>query len=400
MSDPNTTQNLEPVDNKKRNRLMIGIFVILASIGAAWFVYWFSYGRFHKYTNDAYVAGNTVMITAQVPGIVTTIFVQDADFVQKGTPLVQIDPTDHQIYLDLLLDELGRTVREIGQLFANVQIVRADILANTALLLKKTEDFERRKALVPSLSVSLEDFSHAKYDMESQEAVVLSLEKKLLGLLSQTENTTIQTHPKVLAAKQQVLQAYINLKRCTLYAPVSGVVAQRTVQVGKWVQVPQPLLSVVPLDQMWIEANFKETQLSDVRVGQPVKIRSDMYGYGVEYRGVVAGVGGGTGSAFSVLPAQNATGNWIKIVQRVPVRIELPPEMLQDFPLRVGLSMEVTVDTSQNKGSMTPQARVFYDPRFSTDIYADEEAGGYELIEKTIQANLPPFTKELEQNDN
>jgi membrane fusion protein (multidrug efflux system) len=395
MSDPTPIEN-PPTDHSSRNRIFIWLSLGIAVSGLLLGSYWFFYARFYKYTNDAYVAGNTVMITAQVPGIITTIYAQDADFVTKGTPLVQIDPTDHQIYLNSLLNDLGNQVREVAKLFFDVETTKADILANKAIYLKKIEDFERRKALIPSSAVSQEDFMHSKYDMETQEAHVLSLESTLFGLLSQTENTTIETHPRVLSLKQQCIQAYINLKRCTLYAPVTGVVAQRTVQVGKWVSVSQPLLSVVPLDQMWIEANFKETQLDRVRVGQPVKIRSDIYGYGVEYSGVVAGVGGGTGSFFSVLPPQNATGNWIKIVQRVPVRIDLSDKMLQEFPLRVGLSMEVTVDTTRDQGSMTPNPRGFDAVRFATDIYNSEEAGAEELIRQTIEANLTINAKELE----
>lgn len=389
-------QETPPQVQATRNRIFLGLSLGLSVLALIFGLYWFFYARFYKFTDDAYVAGNTVMVTAQVPGIITTIYAQDADFVTKGTPLVQIDPTDHQIALNALVNDLGNQVREVAKLFFSVETTKADILAQKALLNKKIEDFERRKALIPSNAVSQEDFMHSKYDMENQEAHVLALENTLLGLEAQTDNTTIETHPKVVSLIQKVLQAYINLKRCTLYAPVTGVVAQRTVQVGKWVEVTQPLLSVVPLDQMWIEANFKETQLSRVRVGQPVKIHSDIYGHSVEYSGVVAGVGGGTGSAFSVLPPQNATGNWIKIVQRVPVRIDLSRTMLEEFPLRVGLSMTATVDTTQDEGSMTPQPREMDTIRFATDIYANEEAGALELIRQTIETNLSLEAKELE----
>lgn len=389
-------QETPPQVQTSRNRILLGVSLGLSVLTLLFGLYWFFYARFYKFTDDAYVAGNTVMVTAQVPGIITTIYAQDADFVTKGTPLVQIDPTDHQIALNALVNDLGNQVRDVAKLFFSVETTKADILAQKALLNKKIEDFERRKALIPSNAVSQEDFMHSKYDMENQEAHVLALENTLLGLEAQTENTTIETHPKVLSLIQKVLQAYINLKRCTLYAPVTGVVAQRTVQVGKWVAVTEPLLSVVPLDQMWIEANFKETQLSRVRVGQPVKIHSDFYGHSVEYSGVVAGVGGGTGSAFSVLPPQNATGNWIKIVQRVPVRIDLSRTMLEEFPLRVGLSMLVTVDTTQDQGSMTAQPRDVDTIRFATDIYANEEAGALELIRQTIETNLSLEAKDLE----
>ncbi len=403
--DPNAPKNAnaqDPVDlqtnNKKRNYVFTILSSILFIIGIAYFGYWFLHGRYYKYTNDAYVSGNPVMVTAQVPGIVTKIYVQDADFVQKNTPLVQIDPTDHEIALNLALKELAKSVRDVAELFSSVLSAKALVDEKQAILLKKVQDYERRKILVTSGSVSREDFEHAQYDMEDAQAQLIYAQETLNGLKAQVGGTTIATHPRVEANKQAVRQAFINLKRCTLIAPQSGVVSQRTVQVGKWVETSMPLLSVVPLNQMWIEANFKETQLERMRVGQPVRIRSDIYGHAVEYEGVLAGVGGGTGSAFSVIPPQNATGNWIKIVQRVPVRIDIPDQMLKQFPLRIGLSMYVTVDTRLVRGSMAPAPREKNVPRFMTDIYDDELKGVEELIQKTVDENQTQFALTLEKD--
>lgn len=396
-SAPNEPVNLE-ANNKKRNYVFTILSSILLLIGIAYFGYWFVHGRYFKYTNDAYVSGNPVMVTAQVPGIVTKIYVQDADFVQKNTPLVQIDPTDHEIALNQALNELGKSVRDVAELFSTVLSSKALVDEKQAILLKKVQDYERRKNLVSSGSVSREDFEHAQYDMEYALAQLIYAQETLNGLKAQVGGTTISTHPRVEANKQTVRQAFINLKRCTLLAPQSGVVSQRTVQVGKWVETSTPLLSVVPLNQMWIEANFKETQLERMRVGQPVRIRSDIYGHAVEYEGVLAGVGGGTGSAFSVIPPQNATGNWIKIVQRVPVRVDIPDQMLKQFPLRIGLSMYVTVDTRLVRGSMAPAPREKNVSRFMTDIYDDELKGVEELIQKTVDENQTQFALTLEKD--
>lgn len=385
--------------NKKRNRVLLLLSVGIFLIGTAYFIYWITYGRFHEYTDDAYVNGNTVMITAQVPGIVTTIYVQDTDYVTKDTPLVQLDTTDHQITLEKTKQDLAETVREVAQLFASARQKEAEIEELKAIFIKKALDYERRTSLVSSGSVSKEDFEHATSDMASAYFALIATEEAYFGLMAQIDNTTIETHPLVDNAKQAVREAWVNLRRCTLYAPVSGIIAQRTVQVGKWVEPTQALLSVVPLDQMWIDANFKEVQLSRMRVGQPVRLKADMYGGSVAFQGTVVGVGGGTGSVFSVLPPQNATGNWIKIVQRVPVRIDLPPKMLQEHPLRLGLSMEVTVDTTNTEGSMSPAPRPLEIPRFATDIYNREEEGVDQVIEDIILANMSLYSLELETNE-
>lgn len=386
------------LSKQKRNYVFTILSSVIALLGIAYLGYWFFQGRYFKYTNDAYVNGNPLMVTAQVPGIVTKIFVQDADYVLKNTPLVQIDPIDHKIALDKSLEELAKSLRDVAELFSNVLSSKALVDEKQAILLKKVQDYERRRVLVVSGSVSIEDFEHSLYDMEDAQAALKNATEVFQGLLAQVSGTKISTHPRVEAHKQQVRQAYINLKRCTLLAPQSGIISQRSVQVGKWVETSQPLLAVVPLNQMWIEANFKETQIARMRVGQPVRIRSDIYGHEVEYKGILAGVGGGTGSAFSVIPPQNATGNWIKIVQRVPVRIDISEQMLKQFPLRIGLSMYVTVDTRKTKGSMAPCPREKNLARFQTDIYENELKGVDELIQKTVMENQTAYATTLEKD--
>ena len=385
---------------KQRNRVFTYLTIGLTALALGFFSYWLVIGRYREYTDDAYVSGNAVMITAQVPGIVTSIFAQDADFVLKDTPLIQLDTTDYQIKLEAAKQKLAQTVRDVAKLFADAKTLEAQIEEKKAHFIKKAQDFERRALIVASGSVSEEDYTHAEMDMTSAYYALTAVEKQYLAALSQIDNTDIATHPRVDSEKQAIRKAWVELRRCTLYAPATGIIAQRTVQVGKWILSGQPLVSVVPLDQMWVDANFKEVQLSRMRVGQKVHVISDMYGASVPIEGVVAGVGGGTGSVFSLLPPQNATGNWIKIVQRIPVRIDIPEQTLSKHPLRLGLSVEVTVDTKEAGGSMTAAPREKNRARFSTEVFQNEEEGVDQVMEDIIFSNMSMYAKELENHDN
>jgi membrane fusion protein (multidrug efflux system) len=387
-SSPSLQETSDTMINNKRNRTLMIVSLALASIGIGYVTYWLSYGRYHEYTDDAYVNGNAVMITAQVPGIITKIYAQDSDFVSKDTPLVQLDTTDHEISLEKVKKQLAETVREIAKLFADAGKLEAEIEEKKAIFVKNALDYERRVSLIHTGSISQENFDHALSDMASTYYNLIATEQAFYGVMAQIENTSIQDHPKVETVKQLVRQAWVNLRRCTLYAPVTGIIAQRTIQVGRWVEPTQPMLSVVPLEQMWVDANFKEIQLSHMRVGQPVTFHVDMYGRRVKFSGTIAGIGGGTGSVFSALPPQNATGNWIKIVQRIPVRIDIPQATLQEYPLRLGLSVEATVTTKDRSGSMTPNMRPVDIPLFATNIYDKEEEGVDQVIEDIIQTNL------------
>jgi membrane fusion protein (multidrug efflux system) len=395
-SSPPKQQTTDMLKNTKRNRTFMIVSLAIASIGIGYVTYWLSYGRYHEYTDDAYVNGNAVMITAQVQGIITKIYAQDSDFVSIDTPLVQLDTTDHEIALEKVKKQLAETVREVAKLFADAGRLEAEIEEKKAIFIKNALDYERRASLLHTGSISQENFDHALSDMASTYYKLIATEQAFYGVMAQIENTSIQDHPRVETIKQLVRQAWVNLRRCTLYAPVTGIVAQRTIQVGRWVEPTQPLLSVVPLEQMWVDANFKEIQLSNMRVGQPVSFHVDMYGRRVEFSGTVAGIGGGTGSVFSALPPQNATGNWIKIVQRIPVRIDIPPAILQKHPLRLGLSVEATVKTKDRSGSMTPNVRPNDTPRFATNIYDKEEEGVDQVIEDIIQTNLSIYSMELD----
>lgn len=378
------TETPPPFKRKKIMLSAIGGFVLL---GAILFFYWLLYARFYEYTDDAYVNGNKVVLTSQISGIVTSFTADDTDFVEQGRILVELDKTDRQIALDKSIADLGGVVREVSKMFEKVPEIAAKIEKNKAHLLQCSQDFDHREALIDEGAVSIEDLEHAIAALNETFAELEASEHEYLAALSQIENTTIEDHPFVMSSKERVKEAYVNLKRCTLLAPVSGIVAQRNVQVGKQITWGEPLLAIVPLEQMWVEANFKEVQLSGVRIGQPTKIVSDLWGRDFIFHGTVVGIGGGTGSIFSVLPPQNATGNWIKIVQRLAVRIALDPQELKEHPLRLGLSMEVTVDIHDRDKKMIPPVKSEH-ALYETDVVSFQEEGVDALISQTIRDNL------------
>lgn len=391
-NDPSSKNNTAPEKNKsrpnhKRNKAIVIALIIFAIIGIAWLCYWLFYSRFYQYTDDAYVDGNNVIITPQVPGIVVAFSVIDADYVPEGRVLVELDKTDARIALGKAISDLGTAVRNVMKMFEQAEQYGAMIAMRKSEFVKAAQDYEHRKNLVDEGGVSLEDFEHSVAALKSTFADLIATEHQYISAVSQIENTTIETHPLVEQAKNQVRDTFVAYQRCTIKAPVTGLVAQRTVQVGERVEIGKPLMSIVPLDQMWVTANFKETQLAKMRVGQPVEVYSDMYGHDVKFIGKLAGIGGGTGSVFSVLPPQNATGNWIKIVQRVPVRIILDQNQIKEFPLRLGLSMETTVDIHNTHLPLIPSIRP-EKPIFTTDIFATQEQGAEELIAEVIAANL------------
>jgi membrane fusion protein (multidrug efflux system) len=374
-------------NRKKRNKAMLYTALLFLVIGACWFGYWWIWGRFYQYTDDAYVDGNNVIVTPQVSGIVESFSVMDADLVPQGRIVVELDKTDALISLDKAIADLGNAVRTVMRLFEEAKQYGAMIEVKKAEFVKAAQDYTHRKNLVDEGGVSLEDFEHAEAALKASFSSLLATEHQYIAALSLIENTTLETHPSVEQMKAHVRDAFVFLQRCTIKAPVTGLVAQRSVQVGERVRRGEPLMSIVPLDQMWVSANFKEVQLSKMRVGQPAKITSDIYGSDVAFGGVIAGIGGGTGSVFSVLPPQNATGNWIKIVQRVPVRITLDQEQIKQYPLRLGLSMEVNVDIHDTEKSFMPQIRP-EQPLYETDVFSTQEEGAEALIIQVIADNL------------
>jgi membrane fusion protein (multidrug efflux system) len=399
MTVPVPSPSAPESNHKKRNRAILITALTFVVIGACWFGYWWIWGRFYQYTDDAYVDGNNVVITPQVSGIVESFSVLDADFVPMGRILVELDKTDANISLERAIADLGNAVRDVMRLFEEARQYAAMIDVKKAELIKTAQDYEHRKNLVEEGGVSLEDFEHAEAALKASFSDLLATEHQYIAAVSQVENTTVETHPLVDQMKSRVRDAYVFLQRCTIKAPVTGLVAQRSVQVGERVRSGEPIMAIVPLDQMWVTANYKEVQLTNMRVGQSASITSDIYGGDVEFTGIIAGIGGGTGSVFSVLPPQNATGNWIKIVQRIPVRIVLDQEQIKQHPLRLGLSMEVTVDIHDTQKPFVPQIRPDH-PLYETDIFKTQEEGAEVLIDEVIGNNLSAtFIEDHSQNE-
>ena len=376
----------QPPRNSRRKLLLRGLLgvVVVAAIG--WGLYYFLVARWYENTDDAYVSGNVVQITPQIPGTVVSIGADDNDYVRAGQTLVKLDRADADVALAQAEAALAQTVRKVRGLYSTMHSSRADVAVKESALRQAEADYARRKGLAASGAISAEELAHAHDALVAAQSALAATQGQLAVTRALVEDTEVASHPDVKAAAAKVRAAWLDDLRTTLVAPVSGYVAKRTVQVGQRVQQGMPLMAVVPLQQAWVDANFKETQLEHMRIGQPVTLTSDVYGGGVTYHGRVQGLGVGTGSVFSLLPAQNATGNWIKIVQRLPVRIALDPKELGRHPLRIGLSMAVTVDLHDQSGptlSTQPPQR----PVFGTDVYARRTAGADALIANIIRAN-------------
>jgi membrane fusion protein (multidrug efflux system) len=360
--------------------------IVLGGVGAAsW--YWLE-SRWYASTDNAYVDGNVVQITPQIAGTVVEISAENGDFVQQGQPLVRLDAADMEIAEQQAEAALASTVRRVRGLYDSVDSGRANVAAQKVQLQRARTDYERRKHLAETGAVSQEELQHARDALVSAETALSAAGSDLTRTRALVDDTVIASHPDVKAAIATLRQAYVNRARASLVAPVSGYVAMRSVQVGERVQPGTALMAVVPLEQLWVDANFKETQLRQVRIGQPVSLHSDFYGRDVSFQGRVESLGVGTGAAFSLLPAENATGNWIKIVQRLPVRIALEPEQLRNHPLRVGLSMTAEVDLHDDTGlslNATPRQQAF----LSTDVYSGRIVEADALAERIVHDNLP-----------
>jgi membrane fusion protein, multidrug efflux system len=355
----NGTSNANGAGSRNgRRKLLLSLVVsVFAAVGVAFGGWWFVSGRYYESTDDAYVGGNLVQVTPQVAGTVLAIHADDTDFVNIGQTLVELDKADSRVALDQAEAKLAKTVRSVRNLIATDAQLQANVEMRRAELDRAREDLARRSKLeqeVPG-AVAGEEIQHARDAVATASASLEAANRQLAAQVTLTDHTTIQNHPDVNEAAAKVRESYLAYARTALPAPVSGFVARRAVQVGQRVSPGAPLMTVVPLDQVWVDANFKESQLPYLRAGQPVKLVADAYGRGVTYHGKLAGFGAGTGSAFALLPAQNATGNWIKVVQRVPVRITLDPAELLQHPLQIGLSMEVEVDTHERGGERLPK---------------------------------------------
>ena len=390
-----------PANAGKRKRLLSLIALVVVVVGIGYGVWYFLVGAHYESTDDAYVAGNVVQVTPQVAGTVIAIRADDTDIVQQGQDLVILDPSDARVALDQAEAQLAQTVREVrtvyannGTLSANIATRQADTIKARSALVRAEDDYKRRAALTASGAVSKEELQHVQTELDSAKSALAAADANVQAAKEQlasnqvsTDGITVAQHPNVLRAAARVREAYLALERGTLPAPVSGQVAKRGVQLGQRVAPGTPLMAIVPLDRLWVDANFKEVQLRKMRIGQPVTLEADLYGGKVEYKGKIVGLSAGTGSAFSLLPAQNATGNWIKVVQRVPVRIEFDPKELADHPLRIGLSVVAKIDTSNQDGEQLARVKRV-EPAYQTQAFAPDTHAADALINGIVAANL------------
>jgi membrane fusion protein (multidrug efflux system) len=365
--------------NGKRKRLIALVVAVFAVAGLAYGAWWTLSGRWHESTDDAYVGGNLVQVNPQVPGTVIAIRADDTQFVKSGDTVVELDKADSRVALDSAEAQLARTVRAVRNLLATSAGLDANVQMRRSDLEKAEQDLARRRSVESIGAVSGEEMQHARDAVEAARAAYRAAQQQAQAQRALVERTSIQTHPDVQNAAARVREAYLAYSRTSLPAPVSGIVARRSVQVGQRVSPGTPLMAIVPLDQVWVDANFKEGQLANLRAGQPVTLVADAYGSSVKFHGRVAGFGAGTGSAFSLLPAQNASGNWIKVVQRVPVRIAVDAGELKEHPLQIGLSMQVEIDTHDRGGerlASLPHAAGYETTAYgSTDRLADQRVG-------------------------
>ena len=341
--------------SRNKHLLLLSLFFVAIAVGAG--IWWFTVLYGSETTDDAYVAGNVVPVMPQVAGNVITWHVEDTQLVKAGMPLVEMDPTDARLALLRAETQLAQTLRQVQQQMAELKQFDASIALRQAELDRVAGDQHRREVLGMNNAVGKEEVLHARQSVIAGRAALQVAVLQRKALYVKLQNTLLAEQPEVRHSAELVRQAWLDLQRMTILSPVSGVIAKRSVQVGSHVAVGTPLMAVVPLDQLWVDANFKEVQLEKFRIGQPVELQADLYGDKITYHGEVEGLAAGTGGVFSLLPAQNATGNWLKVVQRLPVRIKLRADELQQHPLRLGLSMLVTVDVSKSDGPLLTEAK-------------------------------------------
>lgn len=381
-----TTPAQGVVRGSKRTRNFIILLIILLLVAGGCLAWYLLYARYYETTDDAYVNGNQVTLTPQIGGTVTQVSVDEGDFVEKGQPLVLLDPSDTEIALQQAEANLANTVRQVRGLYSTADNYRAQVAAKRVALQTAQNDYARRQKIFSTGAIAAEDLSHYRDAVTSAQSDLVAAEQALRTNIAMVDDTVIDSHPEIKSAVATLRQRYLDNSRSTIVAPVSGFVAKRAVQLGMRVDSGTTLLAIVPLNEVWVDANFKESQMKTMRLGQKVTLNADLYGDDVEYHGTIESLGIGTGSAFSLLPAQNASGNWIKIVQRLPVRITLDPHDMQKHPLRVGLSMNARVDIRNVDGHLLPQKTVNA-PRFTTDVYQDSLIAADKLVAKILHDN-------------
>ena len=382
-TDTQTSSNNKSQQRKKGLSIFI-LLLLLISIGSV--AYWYFFIKGFEETEDAYVSGNQVMVSAQVAGNISKINVDNMDPVQAGDVLLELDDTNAKLSFEQAKSNLANAVRQVSQLNYTVKQLKSAVRANEITLAQAQGNLNRRVQLVKDGAIDKESFQHAKEAVELAKANLTTSQNQLGANQALLLDGPLNEQPQIQNAVSNLKQAWLSLERTKIRSPIKGYVARRNAQVGQAVSVGGALMAVVTTDQMWLDANFKETQLTHMRIGQPVEIHFDLYGKDKTFNGKVVGIEMGTGSAFSLLPTQNATGNWIKVVQRVPVRIQLDPQQLAENPLRIGLSATVKVNVTDSQGE-TLRDQAPTTTLYSTNVLQYNESAVNNLIESIIRDN-------------
>ena len=384
-----TIESSKPPENGKRRRILLLIALIFIVIGALWAAYWILVLEKREKTDDAYVNGNRVVISAQVSGTVVAVLADDTQLVNAGQVLVKLDPIDAQTSLSRAASSLAQTVRQVRQQRATAGQYDSEIETRKLELKRAQIDLAKREPLMAEHAIAGEEVRHAQESVQLARAALLQAERQAQSANALIDGTSVENNPTVLQAKDAYRDAWIAAQRNAVVAPVTGYVAERSVQLGQHIQAGEALMTVIPLHALWVDANFKEVQLRNLRIGQKTEVRSDLYGGTFIFHGHVQGMSAGTGAAFSLLPPQNASGNWIKVVQRVPVRILIDDNDLVKSPLRVGLSATVTVDTTNRDGpvlAMQPNDK----PVGDTQVYTQDLEKANAEADAVVRRNLGP----------
>ena len=383
--------NIEPAaatpSNGKRRRILLLIAAIFIGFGVLWAAYWILVLAKREKTDDAYVNGNRVVISSQVSGTVIAVFADDTQLVNAAQVLVKLDPTDAQTALSRAASALAQTVRQVRQQKATAGQYDSEIETRRLELSRAEIDLAKRQPLIADHAIAGEEVRHAEESVKMAQAALRQAERQSQSAHALVDGTLVESNPAVLQARDAYRDAWIAAQRNAVVAPVTGYVAERSVQLGQHIQAGEALMTVIPLHSLWVDANFKEVQLRNLRIGQKTEVRSDLYGGSFIFHGRVQGMSAGTGAAFSLLPPQNASGNWIKVVQRVPVRILIDDNDLKTSPLRVGLSATVTVDTTSRDGPVLAQ-QAGDKPVGDTQVYTQDLDKANAEADAVVQRNL------------
>ncbi len=383
------TESLTPSTPNRRRWILLLIAAIFIVIGVLWAAYWVLVLSKRERTDDAYVNGNQVVISAQVSGTVIAVLTDDTQLVNAGQVLVRLDPVDAQTALSRAASALAQAVRQVRQQKANASQYDAEIESRKLELSRAELDLAKREPLLADHAIAGEEVRHAKESMELARAALRQAERQSMSAHALVDGVAVESNPAVLQAKDAFRDAWIAAQRNAVVAPVTGFVAGRSVQLGHHIQAGEALMTVIPLHSLWVDANFKEVQLRNLRIGQNAEVRSDLYGGSFIFHGHVQGISAGTGAAFSLLPPQNASGNWIKVVQRVPVRIRIDDNDLVKTPLRVGLSATVSVDTTSRTGAVLA-SQAGDKPVGDTQVFTQDLEKANAQADAIVRQNLRP----------